>query len=416
MSWASNKQLGLASLTAVSPFAAFVVGILNPSDKASKNLVWLFIVFYGAVFYISDESTSDSVRYALHFQMMAEPGFTFGDLLALMYPEGGQGYQDIYQPGLTYLVSRFTDQTWIMFSSFGLVLGYVYSRNIWFLVDNVGSRRSAVILFLVIAFSANITFAHGLNGVRFWTSCHVFLFGFFYYCQKGDWRFLLVSLVTPLMHFSFTLLCGLLLTFLLFKRYGTLIYGFLLASFFVSELDLSFVRSVMEYLPFSFENRAMDYVNKADMEPGYSGLARTPPWFLRLNDQLLRLFVLLSSSYMFYRGFHRAPSIGRDVFVFGMLVYAATNLVSYVPSAGRFLAVGELLIVASFVLFLGERATKRVQLQIAGALSALLAINTALGIKFVLEYSSVYLLVGNFFVAPFVEADSSIYQFIGSLL
>jgi hypothetical protein len=102
--------------------------------------------------------------------------------------------------------------------------------------------------------------------------------------------------------------------------------------------------------------------------------------------------------------------------MFGMLIYGATNFVSYVPSAGRFYSIGELLIIAGFVLFLGTEKANRKDRQISGALSSLLAVNIALGTKMVLEFTSIYLLFGNFFFAPFVNPDMALYEFVGWLL
>jgi hypothetical protein len=99
-----------------------------------------------------------------------------------------------------------------------------------------------------------------------------------------------------------------------------------------------------------------------------------------------------------------------------MLIYGATNFVSYVPSAGRFFSVAELLIIAAIVLFLAKDRARKKDMQLAGAMSSLLTINTALGVRFSLEFASVYLILGNFFVAPFVDADVGLYELIKGLL
>lgn len=413
MALKNRKTLGLASLVAINPFAAFVVGLLHPRDQASRNLVWVFTIFYGTVFYISATSGTDSVRYLAQLKLMYWSDFTFDDLMYRMY-RGHGGFQDLYQPIITFLISRFTDQAWVLFGIFGILFGYVYSRNIWFLIDRVGSRHSAVTVFLIIAFALEVSIAAGLNGVRFWTACHVFVFGVLHFSVGRNPKHLFVSLLTPLIHFSFTLPCALLLLFFAVKRFGTAIYVFFVASFLVAQLDLAFVRSIMQYLPLSYEDRAMGYVNMVDAGGRYGAVEQA--WFLSLNDQLISLFVLIVSTYLYWRGVHRIRGASGGIFVLGMLIYGATNLVSYVPSSDRFLSVGELLIIAALVLFLGIERARKKDLQLAGAMSSLLAINTALGVRLTLEFASVYLLLGNFFVAPFVEADVGIYELIKGLL
>ncbi|MDH3752103.1 MAG: hypothetical protein OEU40_16090 [Gammaproteobacteria bacterium] len=405
----NKKTQGLASLVAISPFAALVVGLLNPRDQASRNLVWVFVIFYGAVFYLPDWSGSDSVRYLAQLKWMYWSDFTLDDLMHSIYLR-----QDVYQPVITFLISRFTDQAWVLFGVFGILLGYVYSRNIWFLIDRVGNRQSAVIVFLIIAFAMDVSIGSGINGVRFWTACHVFVFGILYFSDGRNRKYLFVALLTPLIHFSFILPCALLLLFFAVKRFGTAIYVFFVASFLVSQLDLAVVKSIMQYLPFSFEDRAMAYVNEVDSGGRYG--ANEKAWFIALNGQLTALFILIVSTYMYWRGVHRIHSKAGGIFVFGMLIYGATNLVSYVPAASRFFSVGELLIIAALVLFLGTDRIRKKDMQLAGAMSSLLVINTALGARKVLEFTSVYLLFGNFFVAPFVEADVGLYELIKGLL
>ena len=94
-----------------------------------------------------------------------------------------------------------------------------------------------------------------------------------------------------------------------------------------------------------------------------------------------------------------------------MLIYGATNIVSYVPSAGRFFVVGELLLIAAVILYLGQNPERRKDAQLLGGTTTLLLISIALGIRATLEFASVYLLLGNFFIAPFVDAEVGLYEF-----
>lgn len=409
MLFKGNKKLGLTSLVCVNPFAAFMVGLLHPRDPASKNLVWIFIIFYGAVFYVSETTGGDSIKYYAQLKWMYDSGFTLDDLLYLMY-HGQGGYQDVYQPLITFLISRFTDQAWVLFGVFGILLGYVYSRNIWFLVERVGNRNSAVGIFLIVAFAMNASFAEGLNGVRFWTACHVFMYGVLFYLGSRELKYLLVALLTPLIHFSFIIPCALFLGFLLIRRYGTAIYVFFVASFLVSQLDLTIIKTAIQYLPLSFEDRSMNYLNMLDAPTRY-GAGQQGPWFLRLNGQLSSVFAITVSTFLFWKRFHRRRNAGSNIFMFGMLIYGATNIVSYVPSAGRFFVVGELLLIAAVILYLGQNPERRKDAQLLGGTTTLLLISIALGVRATLEFASVYLLLGNFFIAPFVDAEVGLYEF-----
>ena len=412
-----RRHLEPALLVAVNPFAAAVAGVLRPRDPVSKNLVWVFTIFYGTVFYIAQTSGSDSVRYAATLRIMHDSGFGLGDLLAQMYA-GGFGYVDIYQPLVTFIVSRITDSTWVLFGAFGVLLGYVYSRNIWFLIERIPGRISITLTVLLLAFAFGVGIGVSLNGIRMWTALHVFIFGVLHFADTRNKKYLLIALLTPLIHFSFVVPCVLLLGFIFATRYGAAIYVFFLASFLVSNLDIEIVRTLLGYLPQLFEERAVQgYVVRADALSDGSTPGEARPWFLRANAVFMTTFVLLASSLMYLRGVHREHRLLRFLLLFGMLVYGAINLVSHIPSAGRFYNIGELLIIAAATIFVANPAySRKIDRQYMVMLLPLLAINIALGIRFTLEFASGYLLVGNFFLAPFVEGSEGLYEIVKSFL
>ena len=398
-------------LALLSPFLAVVLALRHPRDPSAKNLVWIFTIFYGAVFYIAAGSGDDSVRYAAKLALMHDTDFGLADLVSNFYTDR-DAYQDLYQPVVTFLVSRITGNSWLLFGTFGVLLGYVYSRNVWFLIDRVPKRPGVTVWFLVIAFAFAVGIGVSLNGVRMWTALHVFIFGILYFAERKELKFLLIALLSPLIHFSFLIPSALLLAFLFAKRFGPAIYAFFVASFFVAALDVTLIRGAMEYLPQTMSERAIrGYVDRADMVVMGDGVMR--PWFLVLNSSLVTAFLFLAATWLFLRRAHERDDVIKFLFLFGMLIYGGVNLVAHIPSAGRFFSIGEMLIIGALVLFLADQArARKLDFQIAGALLPLLAIHAALGIRFFLEYASVWLIVGNFFLAPFVGATEGLYEFV----
>ncbi len=400
-------------LALLSPFLGVVLALRRPRDPSAKNLVWIFTVFYGAVFYIAPSSTSDSVRYAQQLLLMHDTDFGLFDLFSNFFTDR-TAYQDLYQPVVTFLVSRISGESWLLFGTFGILLGYVYSRNIWFLIDRLPNRPGVIAWLLVIAFAFAVGIGVSLNGVRMWTALHVFVFGILHFTERKKPKFLLVSLLSPLIHFSFLVPSALLLAFLFLKRYGVAIYAFFVASFFVAALDVSLIRSVMEHLPQTMSDRAISgYVDRADIVQEAAGAFRERAWFLVLNSSLVSAFVFLASTWLFLRRVHERDGVIRFLFLLGMLIYGWVNLVAHIPSAGRFFNIGEMLIIGAVVLFLADEArARKLDFQIAGALLPLLAIDIALGVRFFLEFASVWLILGNFFLAPFVDATEGLYEFV----
>ena len=415
-SGSGRRNAEIVLLATLSPFLGLVLGLFHPRDSAAKNLVWVFTVFYGTVLYIASWSTMDSVRYAEQLRFMHNTDFVFGDLVGSFFVDRGS-YQDLYQPLVTFLVSRVTDETWLLFGAFGILLGYVYSRNVWFLIEKLPRRPGFAIWVLVLAFAFAVGIGVSLNGVRMWTALHVFIFGVLYFSDTNKPKYLLIALLSPLIHFSFVMPCGLLVAFLFLKRFGLAIYVFFVASFFIAAIDVAVVRSAAEYLPLTMGERATSaYIDQADDYGMASGADGQTAWFLVLNSTLVSLFVFLAATWLFYRKAHKGTGPTGFLLLFGMLVYGSINLVTYIPSAGRFFNIGEMLMIAALVLFLaGQPRVKKLDFLLANAALPLLGIDIALGVRFFFEFASVWLMAGNFFIAPFVSADVGLYEFIKSL-
>ncbi len=414
--WPARKiRLYLVAL--VVPFVAALLALRHPRDPAARNLIWIFVVYYGAVFYIAPGSGADSVRYAEWLTGMHAIGFDFHALVNTFFQQGSRN-QDIYQPLITWLISRFTDNHTVLFAAFGVLFGYVYSRNIWFLVDRLPPRTGPLLIFLLFAFAFLVDIGSGLNGVRMWTALHVFAFGILNYCATRKYRYLLVLALTPLIHFSFWLACIVAFAWLFARRLGLPIYVFFVVSYFGVVLDLGALKSVIGYLPLPIEERTASYVSSAELDPdAMMEQAQAAIWFLRLNVQLLSTFFLVSVSWMVWRGCLRHPGLVRNLLTFGMLMYAVMNLISYVPSLGRFYYLAELILLAALILFLAGRPPRaRQDAQVIGVLAGLLALNLALGIRFTLEFASIWLLLGNFFLAPLVSPTESLYELLHFVL
>lgn len=411
------RKARLYLLALFAPFVAALLALRHPRDPEARNLIWIFVIYFGAVFYIAPDSSADSARYAIWLKAMYANGIDLHALLASFFKEGSRN-QDIYQPLLTFLVSRFTDNHAALFAAFGVVFGYAYSRNIWFLVDRLPPRTGPLLIFLLFAFAFLVDIGSGLNGVRMWTALHVFAFGILNYCATRKYRYLLVLALTPLIHFSFWLACIVAFAWLFARRLGLPIYVFFVVSYFGVVLDLGALKSVIGYLPLPIEERTASYVSSAELDPdAMMEQAQAAIWFLRLNVQLLSTFFLVSVSWMVWRGCLRHPGLVRNLLTFGMLMYAVMNLISYVPSLGRFYYLAELILLAALILFLAGRPPRaRQDAQVIGVLAGLLALNLALGVRFTLEFASIWLFLGNFFLAPLVSPTESLYELLHFVL
>ena len=126
-------------LTIVFPFAGLIYSLSHWRESWAKNVFWLVCVYLGAIFIYWPEGTiwgegADGSRYALDLMRYHSSGITLSGVFA-SYALNGGGQIDFYQPLLTFIVSRFTDNGHVLFAVFAFVFGFFYSRNIWFVLE-----------------------------------------------------------------------------------------------------------------------------------------------------------------------------------------------------------------------------------------------------------------------------------------
>ena len=183
----NNKSSAIA-LTFLFPFAGLVYSLANWREKWAKNVFWLACVYLGAVFIFLPEGMgmgegTDSARYAMDLLNMH--GDSSGLLSVLAKYQLEQDMMDFYQPILTYLVSRVTDNAHVLFAVFAAVFGFFYSRNVWYILDKLPNSKQGIFIVLTILFFLICPITQ-INGVRMWTALHVYVYALMPYMLDRD--------------------------------------------------------------------------------------------------------------------------------------------------------------------------------------------------------------------------------------
>ncbi|MEX0719967.1 MAG: EpsG family protein [Balneolaceae bacterium] len=412
-----NKHFSKAAAYAIFlvwPFFALLAAIKSYRKNWAKNIVWAFTFFYGMTFIILADSLADSVRYAEQLEIMHKGGWTLPYFISQLFAIGG--FEDIYQPLLTFIVSRFTDNYSVLFAIFGFVLGYFYSRNVWYLIDYSKKKigLAAILLILVFAFTIHIGF--GINGVRMWTASHIFIFGLFKYLleQKKSGLWFICS--TFLVHFSFIAPIVIFLSYLFMGNKVYIYFGIVVLSLFINQLDFELGRSLLSFLPNIYSEAANPYVSYATEERVLSSSSGDDPWFYVWGRLLFKWSILIMGSYiLFYQKAIFNNERIKSLFSFGLLLYGIFNILSYFPSVGRFLSIANMLLLAVYILLLCNLNDKKYNMLIL-LLSPGLLLFLAFQVRMFLEYPSYLMVLGNPFIVPFVEVETNIYSIIRSII
>lgn len=337
----------------VFPFYGLVQAIRNYKLPWARNMVWLFVVFYGYTMFKPD--FSDSNRYVQKLINISNSPRTWDSFLLSFYSidEKGQANVDIYEPLITNFVSFFTDNGNVLFAFFGLIFGYFYSRNIWLLLDESKDQKAPKMLWvLVFTFTFIIGFWE-LNGVRMWTAAHVFFYGVYTVFRKNNKKGIISILISVLIHFSFALPIVVFLFYYVMRLPFRLTYLIFIASFFVSSLNAAAVGSFLEsVLPEVLLPKVKSYTGDEYVEV-IDALNQGANWYIQYFGVVLNYTIafLITVVYFSKEKNYLKDKAFINLIGFSMLFLAIGNLLSSIPSGGRYLLLAQLFGMAVIILF-----------------------------------------------------------------
>jgi hypothetical protein len=364
------------------PFLGLINAIRHYRSSWAKPTMIAFVAFFGLSMVKSD--TVDSTRYVQNLEIMYNSDKDFATIQNSFYNgEGGQA--DIYVTLITFVFSLFTDNGNLLFMFFGLVFGYFYANNIWMVLKQSQGKLHWQQHLLLAAFSMVIGF-WTINGVRMWTAAHIFFFGGFMYLFQDKKKGLAIAACSMLVHFSFILPFVILVGYSLVRLNFRFLYIIYIASFFIAELNIEFIRSILESnLPDFMLPKVKTYFNDDYLE-GYEEVAVSVNWYVLYYKRILTYFTVIFISVIFFKANPSAQT--KKLLGFSLLFLSFSNILSLLPSGARFLNVAFLFSLAtSFIIVSNSRdffITKSVKV-----LSPLLILFCIISIRLSLDYFNV---------------------------
>lgn len=340
------------------PFSSLIWSLRNLDKKIASNLLWMFITYLGCTWSLIDGSTSDSVKYMSTVSMLNKSDYSFREYYLWT------GDIDFFSDFLTYVISRFTDSGWILMIFQAFIFGFFFSRNMSFVFKKLEGRISIItgFVFLVLFMVVPIW---NINGFRFWTATHIFIFGLFLYFFEGNKKSLIWCFSTPFVfHYAFIVPVLILSIFLLTKNRLNLYFGFFVFSLFFSEFDVKQFNNVVEqYVPEQFDNRSSSYRTEQNVEQKLESenedvFSGNVSWYAVLYNRAL---VWAVDIYIFLLYFRRKVLMEIDpkllyAFSFVLLFMGFANLLSNLPSGSRYLYVPLLLVLSIILIYVQKNS------------------------------------------------------------
>lgn len=411
-------------LTFLFPFAGLVYSLTHWRESWAKNAFWLACVYLGAVLIYWPEGTilgegADGGRYVLELMDMYKSNINIIQLFGLYQTD--EFHMDLYQPLITFFISRFTDNGHVLFAGFAFVFGFFYSRNMWYILEKLPHKRLGLFSILVALFflACPIT---SINGVRMWTALHVFVYGMMPYLLDRDRSKLWWVAITPFIHFSF-----------MYVAIFALIYGyipyrlktksqlFLFVSFvffvgtlFVNSLSLDAVSDVLnEFSPDSFDRKVELYTNQ-DYQQAVSASAASFNWYITYSGIIKKwvyniLFILLLPCLK--RNFRQDERLF-NMYVFTLLLGGLANIMGLIPSGGRFQLLAQIFKISLVLLVMFRVPYTDNFYKILRFTLVLLILPLVVDIRRLFDFFSITSVLGNFITIFFWENNMPLIEWI----
>jgi len=339
------------------PFLALIFAFKNHDKRWSRNIIWLFTIFYGYTFVVVD--TMDNIKYKEFFLNEINQEKNWTNFLDIFSPDI-YGRLDVVRDIINFILTSFTDNYHVLFAVYGLIFGYFYSRNIMFLFENIQNRPSFWTTSIFIFFSLIIGIWE-LNGFRFWTATHIFIYFTFLYFKKANIKYIIGLFIPVLFHFAFIAPFLILLSYIFLGNWIKIYFiMFLVSSIFLfAPVDLS-SKYLLGYTPEIYQEKVEGYNDEEykllvqEKRDSKSILVKGYAILLRSLSILVVIMIFIKRKYL-----RNLNKWSFNLFCFILFFLSIFSVVSSIPSVGRFLIVGYLLLFALFFITINNFNFKR---------------------------------------------------------
>lgn len=316
------------------PFLAFLTALTNFSQKEARKVVYIFLIYYGLNFFIGMEGPNvDAIRYAAQLKVYSELPFSdFSKVVGGLYTEDDS--VDIYEPLVSFLVSRLTSDYRLLFAVFASVFGFFYLKSIEILYNLYRQNPGVNTLIHLIFFSIILPITT-INGVRMWTAAWIFFYGAINVVWYRDARYLLVALSSSLVHFSFLPANVILFIYFLAGNRNFIYLPITLFSFVLPQLISPLITSLSMRLGGSMKARYEGYSTEEYILGSQQEQAQSA-WFMQTGNDLVFYYLIISVIIIQIR--YRNLMQGKNevnLFSFLLLLLSFVNFGSVIPTVGN---------------------------------------------------------------------------------
>ena len=318
----------------VWPFLALVTALSNYSRKESKNVVYLFLIYYGFTFVVGNAG-NDAERYLYGFKTYAELPFSdFFKIVGGIYSSDSS--VDIIEPLISFIISRFASHHSFLFAAYAALFGFFYLKSINLLHERYQENPgyNALIHFVFFIMILPIS---AINGFRMWTAAWIFFFGAYHVVLNRDPKYLLITLGASLVHFSYLSVNAILIIYYLAGNRNVIYLPLAVLSFIVPQLVTPYIQSISGILSGGLRSRVEMYSSETSIL-GRQENAEQLIWFMKISSDLVLYYLILAILIIQVKKRSIIQNVSeKNLFSFLLLFLTFVNFGMQIPSfGGRF--------------------------------------------------------------------------------
>lgn len=320
----------------VSPFFSFLYSLRNMKTKSSFVVFFLFAVFFGMSFTISegynDTTGLDGAYYRDMFEFAKYDSFR--DYMAELdsFFSFNDGKKDYYADTVSFFVSRFSDNYHVMFMVFAIIFAFFSLKSFKILTSEDNFDTSIACFILAYLFMINQIF--NINGVRFWTAAWIGVYSILQIFVKDNKHFFPLAFITPFFHGSYWIFIAVLLIAFFLRKFEKFWIVLFFISFFITSFAVDTITSNIDILPPFLAKLATSYTDTDYIKlrnttgTGYSWVADTFKFIEKFYINLLVFLFIKNSSTI------KSNPKTKNLYLFILVWMVFVNFFMYVPSLG----------------------------------------------------------------------------------
>lgn len=341
----SNNFRAAILLYLLWPFGATIFAIRHYRESWARWIVTLFCGFYGFTFIFWND-TADFNRHKSYFFEYTDYDFSvlWQRITTLFTSQATR--EDIAGDFICYAISRFTDDPRYLYAAFGLIFGYFYTKNIWLLLSYSQNKINKNALPFLIGFITIVPLFY-ISGFFMHVSMHIFFYGSFHVLTQRSYKHFGYVLLSIFFHWSFLfpalILIGLCAAGNRMRLYMIIFF----VSLAINIINLEMFAGIASLFGSAIQSKYETYTNIDAVYETLKYETEQRSWFLIWRLKIWLYYAWCILVYLIYRFGKRLPYAIQILISFSLLIAAATNIFSAIPSMFRFYSLHLLLTMAA---------------------------------------------------------------------